>query len=1027
MRSYLTPLKQGVQLPANQKNLRIVAGLKSRVVLLMNKFLQLIKDNLCGRLFKSSDDLALKSVRDDMLDQIFSESFAFQTILSVPDYRYLRTNAQHLKLIGKTDIIGKTITEIEPDLEAQGIYTLLDNVVKTGIPYKGTEIPIHYAAVGNEAEKTVYLDFIYQPLRDENKKIYAISALGHDVTERVLARNSLEKVAHTIENERQNFRNLFKETPEMVCILKGPKHRFEFVNEAHVRVLGFDATGKEVRDAQPESVEVHGLLDEVYRTGVTARLHEIPVTLLDRVRFFNLTYSACYDVNHKIDGVMILGTEVTDNVLNREGTKLQRSVLEMALDGSPMSSVLEAVAKMVETQAGTGLLASILLLDKDKYLLHGAAPGLPSEYNEAINGIEIGPDVGSCGSAAFLKETVIVEDIESDTRWEKFKFLPLQYGLRSCWSTPIYSSGRNLLGTFALYSNEIRKPTAFELQLVDIAARTTALILERKSEADKRQQALNELSLARDEAERSRQELYSFFMQAPAPMVVLTGPYHYFTLANPLYEKFVGRKVVGHTLSEVFSEEEVGQYRPILDHVYNTGETYVGHDLPLALRNDDGSTTQHWIDVSYTPYRGDDNKIKGILTFVQDVTSQYLARTEIESRNKELQIAKDEAERANQLKSAFLANMSHEIRTPLGAMLGFSDLLRDPGLSTLERSNYIDILTRNGEQLSFIINDILDLSKVEAGHLALEFGKVTSKTLGEEVVSLLSVKAKEKDLELVFECDPTTPEVITTDQMRLRQILVNLVGNAIKFTHQGSVSIRSYGETSADGKQVKLNYEIKDTGIGISKEHIEQLFERFVQADNSMTRRFGGTGLGLALSRRLARSLGGDVTIVSSLEGKGTVFKIMVADQPDKLSAAEETAQANGKKESKLTPNMLDDVNVLVVDDSPDNQELLSAFLENYGAKVDLAENGLAGCKKALGGNFDVIIMDIQMPEMDGYTATQKLRSAGYEKPIIALTAHAMSEVRRKCLNVGCNDHLSKPINSADLVRTVARHVHEMV
>ncbi|MES2803485.1 MAG: response regulator [Bdellovibrionota bacterium] len=706
----------------------------------------------------------------------------------------------------------------------------------------------------------------------------------------------LEKSVYIIDNERKNFRNLFAQTPELLCILKGPQHRFEFTNEAHIQVLGFDATGMTVREAQPESIEVHGILDEVYRTGETVKHHEILVTIADRLRYFNLTYSVRYDVDGNKDGIMILGTEVTDQVLSREGLKLQRSALEMALDGSSMSSVLEVLAKMVEKQAGADFVASILLIDKDgKHLLHGAAPGLPEEYNEAIDGIEIGSDVGSCGTAAYLKETVIVEDIASDKLWANFKDFALQFGLRSCWSTPIYSSSHQLLGTFALYSKHPRKPTARDLEIVDIAARTTALILERKSESDQRQKALSELSQARDAA--------------------------------------------------------------------------IAHNI-------------------------------------------------------ELKRAKDEAERANQLKSAFLANMSHEIRTPLGAMLGFSDLLKDPDLSQTERSNYIDILIRNGEQLSFIINDILDLSKVEAGHLTLEFNEVSAAKVGEEVISLLSLKAKEKELDLSFESDPSTPDLLTTDQVRLRQILLNLVGNAIKFTHAGSVKLHSYGITSEAGKAA-VGFEIIDTGIGISAEQTDRLFERFVQADGSMTRRFGGTGLGLALSRRLARSLGGDVTIVRSEEGKGTVFNVIVADQPEKQNVPNSIDIAKAKQSAALTDDMLKGVNVLVVDDSADNREMLTRFLDKYRAHVESAENGLVGYKKALAGNYHVVLMDIQMPEMDGYTATQKLRSAGFEKPIIALTAHAMSEVRKKCLNVGCSDHLSKPINSTELVTAVARHVHE--
>ena len=385
----------------------------------------------------------------------------------------------------------------------------------------------------------------------------------------------------------------------------------------------------------------------------------------------------------------------------------------------------------------------------------------------------------------------------------------------------------------------------------------------------------------------------------------------------------------------------------------------------------------------------------------------------------ELRRAKDEAERANALKSAFLANMSHEIRTPLGAMLGFAGLLKDPGLSNSERSSFVDILSRNGEQLSIIINDILDLSKVEAGHLSLEYTNFYPANVAEETLSLLRVKAKDKDLVLEYIADGTAPHHIVSDPTRVRQVLLNLVSNAIKFTRYGSVTIKSYGCRTERGRDAAC-FEVTDTGIGIPEDKRESIFKPFIQADNSMTRRFGGTGLGLALSRQLARAMGGDITILKSVENVGTTFVFKVEDQPHERPQIASSQPMKKLSPEDLNPEVLKGVRVLVVDDSPDNQALLWRFLTKYGAIVDSAENGYLGYRKALAAEFDIILMDLQMPEMDGYTATHKLRSAGYLKPIIALTAHALSEIRQKCLNVGCTAHLPKPIDWRDLITTVA-------
>lgn len=387
----------------------------------------------------------------------------------------------------------------------------------------------------------------------------------------------------------------------------------------------------------------------------------------------------------------------------------------------------------------------------------------------------------------------------------------------------------------------------------------------------------------------------------------------------------------------------------------------------------------------------------------------------------ELITAKEEAERANHLKSAFLANMSHEIRTPLGAMMGFADLLRDPGISDAEKANYIDILHKNGEQLGHVINDILDLSKVETGHINFEYLRVRPLQVAHEVVSLMSVLAKEKGLVLSFEDDGTTPEEVVTDPTRMRQVLINLVNNALKFTKVGSIRIKLSGHRGPADEHC-CAFEVHDTGIGIPEEAREKLFQMFSQADNSMTRKFGGTGLGLALSRSLARAMGGDVKLVESARDRGSVFRFsiesrdpLLTDQSSEAIAAKRTA------DEPLPADYLDGVRVLLVEDSPDNQKLIWRYLTKLGGRVEIADNGLEGINKAFASEHDIILMDLQMPVMDGYTATGKLRARGYRKPIIALTAHAMADVRKKCQDVGCNDHLPKPINPHELVSAVHR------
>ena len=384
-------------------------------------------------------------------------------------------------------------------------------------------------------------------------------------------------------------------------------------------------------------------------------------------------------------------------------------------------------------------------------------------------------------------------------------------------------------------------------------------------------------------------------------------------------------------------------------------------------------------------------------------------------------------------KTEFLANMSHEIRTPMTAILGYADLLLEEGDIQKAPENRVEIIQtirRNGEHLLNVINDILDLSKVEAGKFTFEQIACSPHEILQEVNELMKVRADSKNLDWTVSIEGALPSIIQTDPTRLRQILLNLVGNAIKFTESGSVHLRARYRVVKDSKQ--LVFEVQDTGIGMSQQQQQQLFEPFVQADNSMSRRFGGTGLGLALSRRFARLLGGDVE-VNSEPGIGTTFtlRIDVGDVADVVSELKLPAnQPESRCAAKASDNrQLEQMRILLVEDGPDNQRLVSFLLEKQGATVDLAENGAIGRDMALRAleddtPYDVILMDMQMPVMDGYAATRALRSHGYARPIIALTAHAMAEDRQRCLEAGCDEYSTKPIDRERLIGLLSRFRH---
>lgn len=405
---------------------------------------------------------------------------------------------------------------------------------------------------------------------------------------------------------------------------------------------------------------------------------------------------------------------------------------------------------------------------------------------------------------------------------------------------------------------------------------------------------------------------------------------------------------------------------------------------------------------------------------------RQLLEEAVAERTKELSAARIAAESASRAKSAFLANMSHELRTPLTAVLGYAELLAESTLPDSDRAAHLAVIKNSAEHLLRIINQVLDLSKIEAGHLQMESVEASLPEILQGAARMLRTVAQEKSVPLTLHAATPIPERILTDPTRLSQIVINLLGNAVKFTDQGQV--RLVASTVADEGGERLRIDVEDTGIGITDVQREQLFGAFTQVDMSVTRRHGGTGLGLSISRKLAQLLGGDVTLVRSEPNRGSTFRLEVplrrGTDSRELSdlqdgpAAEQAAGAPALHRLQCR--------ILLAEDSPDNQRLLATILRKAGADVTVAENGqlaleLVDAAEHEGQPYDLLITDIQMPELDGFALAKELRGRGKTFPIVALTAHAMEEDRRRCFEAGCNDFASKPITRATLIGACAK------
>ncbi|MCP9236019.1 ATP-binding protein [Lewinella sp. JB7] len=691
---------------------------------------------------------------------------------------------------------------------------------------------------------------------------------------------SVQYILHEVEEvteqiKAESDRNRFFDIATDVLVKVNFNGYFTEINPASKAILGWT----------PEEMTARPWIDFVHRDDLPATLDALDRALSGNIRLHVENRYQCKDGSYRwlswhtqtVMAEQVIYCTASDITQQRRLWSVaagQKEALEMSVKGEPLNAVLDRLVLTMEEHAGMGIRTSIMVMSPEGDRLRvGAAPSIPEAYNRLIDGMPIGPGMGSCGMAAWSGKPYVASDVLTDPNWVHGREAARAHGIRACWSTPFFSSAGETLGTFALYSDRVLSPSPGMQQLIDLISRTAATVTERERNIIAKRQA----------------------------------------------------------------EEQLVQ-------------------------------------------------------------------------------ARNEAEAANRAKSEFLANMSHEIRTPMNVVVGIANIMARHENLTEPQAELVRTLQNSADSLLDLINDLLDLSKIEAQNIEFEPVPFSITQFLQEITDMMNVRAQQKGLRFLASGACDQHHVMIGDPTRLRQVIMNLCSNALKFTDTGTVSIHLSCESSQMPDVAEIKISVQDTGIGIDAEKLQTIFNNFTQADSSINRKFGGTGLGLSITKRLVELMDGEIS-VESTPGEGSTFTVTIPLPIDRQTRIEELSGPTGKAG---LPPADESKKILLVEDFEPNALIAARYLKIFGYRYEIARNGIEAVSKARSDNYVAILMDVQMPELDGLQATRRIRaneqaSGRGHTPIIAMTAYALAGDRERCLAAGMDAYIPKPINADEL------------